>query len=51
MIGGKIRLPAPKNIEKRVREVAMRTAVLLERPVESSLTVCVTATHLMVWVL
>ncbi len=27
------------------------TAVLLERPAESSLTVCVTATHLMVWVL
>ena len=51
MIGGKMRLPAPKNIEKSVREVAMRTAVPLERPAESSLTVCVTATHLMVWVL
>ena len=51
IIGGKIRLPAPKNMEKSVREVAMRTAVLLERPAESSLTVCVTATHLIVWVL
>ena len=48
MIGGKIRLPAPKNMEKRVREVAMRTAVL-ERWPESSLTVCVTATHCVVW--
>jgi len=51
MIGGKMRFPAPKNIEKSVREVAMRTAVLLERPVVSSLTVWVTVTHLVVWVL
>ena len=50
MIGGKMRLPAPKNMEKSVREVAMRTA-MPERSVESSLTVCVTATHLMMWVL
>ena len=47
MIGGKIRLPAPKNMEKSVSEVAMRTAVL-ERWVESSLTVCVTATRCVV---
>ena len=38
MIGGKIRLPAPKNIENRVSEVAMRTA-LLDRCPEASLTV------------
>jgi hypothetical protein len=50
MIGGKIRLPAPKNIEKSVKDVAMRTATP-ERSVESSLTVCVTATHLIMCVL
>ena len=47
MMGGKIRFPAPKNMENRVREVAMRTAVL-ERWLESSLTVCVTGTHCVV---
>ena len=47
IIGGKIRLPAPKNMEKRVNEVAMRTAVP-ERWVESSLIVCVTATRCVV---
>ncbi len=32
MIGGKMKIYPPKNIEKSVRDVAIRTAVLLERP-------------------